>query len=139
MRKVPFASPAWVDLAREALAELVREHGEPGVAISICEAFVDAPPAFADSDGVAAWHLQIDGKQVRVGVGRDDDAEIQIQATWELALPMARLVYTPEMLAEWQRNPPERPPDSNAQVSGDMTSLPSYLSELHNRMAVVTA
>ena len=35
--KVPFVSPAWVDIARGMLEELVSEHGEEGKNCSICE------------------------------------------------------------------------------------------------------
>jgi hypothetical protein len=136
--KVPFASPAWVDIAREVLEELAAEHGVEGETCSACEAFADAPPEFAGPDGYAAWHFYIDGKDVRVGTGRDDDCDIQIQATWELSLPGARLVYTPELRAEWEKNPPKPTEDPNRKVEGDMTGLPSYIGELHNRLAVLT-
>ncbi len=136
--KVPFASAAWVDIARRVLEDLVSQHGEDGQDFSICEAFAGAPEGIADADGFAAWHFHIDGKSVRVGTGRVDDADIRIQATWELALPNARMVYTPELLAEWKKTPPERPADPNEKIEGDMANLPPYLLELHNRMAVVT-
>ena len=136
--KVPFASPAWVEIARGVLEELVSEHGQEDQSFSICEAFAEAPADIADEDGFAAWNFYIDGKSVRVGSGRVVDTDVQIQATWELVLPVARLVYTPELLAEWAKNPPERPTDPNASQLGDMTMVPPYLMELHNRLAVVT-
>jgi hypothetical protein len=136
--KVPFASPAWVDIARGVMEELVAQHGEDGVNYSVCEAFAEAPADISDDDGFAAWYFYVEGSNVRVGTGRIDDADIQIQATWELALPGARLVYTPEVLAERAENPPEPPNDPNQKVEGDMAGLPTYLMELHNRLAVVT-
>ena len=136
--KVPFASAAWVDIARGVLEELVSEHGENGKAFSVCEAFPEAPAEIADADGIAAWHFYVDSRSVRVATGRIADADIQIQATWELSLPGARLVITPELLAEREKNPPERPEDPNQKIEGDMADLPPYLLELHNRMAVVT-
>jgi hypothetical protein len=136
--KVPFASPAWVDIARGVLEELVSQHGVEGETCNVCEAFIDAPAEISNADGVAAWYFYIDGKSVRAAAGRDPDCDIQIQATWELSLPGARLVYTPELRAEWEKNPPQRPADPNQKVEGDMTGLPSYLGELHNRMAVLT-
>lgn len=136
--KVAFASPAWIEIARGVLEDLVSEHGKEGQAFSICESFAEAPSEIADDDGFAAWHFYIDGKSVRVGQGRVDDTDAQIQATWELVLPVARLVYTPELLADWAKNPPERPKDSNASQTGDMTKMPPYLLELHNHMAKVT-
>ena len=137
--KVPFASPAWVEIARGVLEDLASEHGKEGEAFSICESFAQAPAEYADEDGFVAWHFYLDGKSVRVGEGRVDDADVQIQATYELVLPVARLVYTPELLAGWAKNPPERPKDSNGSQSGDMSKAPPYLLELHNRMAKVTA
>ena len=49
--KVPFASPAWVDIARGELEELVAEHGKDRESFSVCEAFADAPKDIADADG----------------------------------------------------------------------------------------
>jgi hypothetical protein len=120
------------------LEDLVSQHGVEGGTCSACEAFFDAPAAISNADGVAAWHFYIDGKSVRAAVGRDPDCDIQIQATWELSLPGARLVYTPELRAEWEKNPPQLPDDPNRKVEGNMASLPSYLGELHNRLAVLT-
>ena len=136
--KVPFVSPAWIEIAREVLEELVSRHGEDGQKFSICEAFIGAPAEFADADGFAAWNFHIDGKSVHVGTGRVTDTDVQIQATWELSLPVARLVYTPELLAEWAENPPKPSADPNVKVEGDMSSVPDYLKELHNRLAVIT-
>ncbi len=136
--KVAFASPAWIKIARSVLEDLVSEHGKEGQAFSICESFAEAPAEIADEDGFAAWYFYLDGKSVRVGEGRVGDTDVQIQATYELVLPVARLVYTPELLADWAKNPPDRPKDPNGSQSGDMTKAPPYLLELHNRMAKVT-
>ena len=138
MEKVPFASPAWVELARDVLEDLIEQHGEDGVNYSVCEAFAEAPDEISDDDGFAAWYFYVKGRSVRVGVGRKTDTDIQIQATWKLSLESARTVYTPELRAEWEKNPPQRPPDPNQKLVGEMTTLPSYLGELHNRLAVVT-
>lgn len=136
--KNPFVSPAWVDQARSALEEIVAECGKEGTKYSVCETFLEAPSEFADDEGAAAWHFFVDGKSVRVGTGRIADADVSIQATWKTSLPRARMVYTPELIAEWQKNPPPPPDDPNIKVTGDTASLPDYLNELHNRMAVLT-
>jgi hypothetical protein len=136
--KYPFVSPGWVRLAETVLTKLIAQHGEEGVNYSVCEAFVDAPAAFADSDGFAAWHFFVEGKKVRVSSGKVDDTDIYIQATWETSLPGARLVYTPELIAERAKNPPKAPDDPNLMIRGDTSSLPSYLGELHNLLAVRT-
>jgi hypothetical protein len=135
--KVEFASAPWLDQARAVLEDLVADHGEDGRAFSVCETFTDAPGSVAES-GTAAWNFYIDGKTVRVGRGTVDDADVKIQADYATALPAARLVYTPEVLAERAKQPPdESAPTPN--VEGDMTNMPAYLIELHNRLAVITA
>jgi len=132
-----FVSPEWVDLAREVLEELVSEHGEPGVKYSVCEAFVDAPEELADENGELAWHFFVDGKDVQVARGRAD-TDFSIQATYLTSLPGAKLVYTPELIKEWEENPPTPPDDPNLKVEGDRSIIPKYLGALHNRLAVVT-
>ena len=132
-----FVSPEWVDLAREVLEELVSEHGEPGVKYSVCEAFVDAPEELADENGELAWHFFVDGKDVQVARGRAD-TDFSIQATYLTSLPGAKLVYTPELIKEWEETPPTPPDDPNLKVEGDRSIIPKYLGALHNRLAVVT-
>lgn len=134
-KKVEFAGPAWIDIARQVLTELAAEHGEPGQVVSVSEAFTDAPPHLADG-GVAAWHFTLNGKTAHVEAGEAPDSDIVIRADYQASLPGARLVYTPEILAEMERNPPDR---SDGQIQGDMSRLPPWISELHNRLAVVTA
>ena len=136
VKKLDFAGPEWVDAARDVLEDLVAQHGEAGKACSVSEAFTDAPAHVAPS-GLAAWHFYIDGKSVRVGVGEDQNADIRIRADYQASLPGARLVYTPEIIAERQAQPPDE--SAAGSVEGDMSALPPYLVELHNRLAVLTA
>ena len=135
---VVFASPAWVDLARVVLDDLVTQYEQRGITFSICEKFMDAPPEFADKRGVAAWHFYVNGNDVRVGRGSVADTDVRIRASWALALPGARQVYTPEFLAEQQKNPTPIPDDPHRSIEGDMSKAPSWLMELHNRLAVMT-
>ena len=133
--KVDFASAAWVDMARAVLEELVAEHAEDDTKLSVCEAFTDAPARVAAS-GTAAWHFAIDGKSVTVGQGELGEADVIIRADYETSLPGARAVYTPEFLAQRESMPP---PEIPPEVKGDTSAFPSWLVELHNRLAVVTA
>ena len=48
-------------------------------------------------------NFYVEGKNVRVGVGRDTGTDILLQFTWELRLEGARTVYTPELGGEWKR------------------------------------
>lgn len=133
--KVDFASEAWVAEVSAVLAELVVRHADDDTKLSVCEVFTDAPATVATS-GTAAWHFYIDGKNVRVGTGEVDDAEVTIRADYQTALPGARTVYTPEYLAQMESMPPpEKPPE----IKGDTSAFPPWLIELHNRMALVTA
>ena len=132
--KVVFASPAWVDVARKVLEELVAEHGEDGKSFSACEVFTDAPPEIAGADGSAAWHFRIVDKTVSVGRGAIEEADMNVSADYKSVLPMVRLVYTPELVAQMQRSRPQAPAES----SRGQATPPSWLVELHNRLAVVT-
>jgi hypothetical protein len=133
--KVEFASQAWIDVARGALEEIVAEQGTPGARFSLCEVFTNAPTSIAPS-GTAAWHFYVDGTTVVVGNGEVDDADLKIRTDYQGILPRARQHYTPEVLAERASEPPEAGFDS---VEGDMSLVPEYLVELHNRLAVRTA
>jgi hypothetical protein len=127
--KVVFASGPWVNAARVILERLVAEHGEQGRTFSLCERFNEAPREISPR-GVVAWHFRVDGKSASVGSGEIDDADVTITVDYAAVLPGARRVYTPEQLAE-------RPPIGT--TSGDLSKAPSYLLELHNRLALITA
>lgn len=74
------------------------------------------------------------GKTVTVGEGEIIDADMNVRADYESVLTAARLVYTPEILARMERNPPQ----VEGEFSGDRSNMPPYLVELHNRLAVAT-
>jgi hypothetical protein len=132
--KLAFAGAAWIDAARDILRELAAEHGVPGARFCLSERFTDAPADVAP-DGAAAWHFRIEGCSVSVAAGDCTDADVRITADYQKALPTARLVYTPEILARRAANPAAPRPG----VDGDMSKAPAYLTELHNRLAVITA
>ena len=135
--KVEFASAAWVDAARAVLEDLVATHGDENLKCSVCEVFSNAPAHVAPS-GTAAWHFYLDGKSVTVGVGERDDVDLRLGGDYEAALPGARTVYTPEYLAEREKQEPD--PDAPApDIQGDMSILPPWIVELHNRLAPITA
>lgn len=122
-----FAGPEWIAAAGMVLRELVAEHGAPGVRFSLCEVFTDAPADVASS-GTAAWHFAVDGHDVRSGPGELAGADVRICEDYARVLPVARLVYTADVMAAME----SRPDDPFA-------AFPAYLVELHNRMALVTA
>ncbi len=133
--KVAFASPEWIDIARTALEELVAAHGETDKSFSVCEVFTDAPADLTGADTTTvAWHFRIVGKTVTVGEGEISDADMPVRADYQTILPIARLVYTPELIAQRQQNASQVEEESTI----DRSNMPTYLVELHNRMAVIT-
>ncbi|MBH80842.1 MAG: hypothetical protein CMQ49_10085 [Gammaproteobacteria bacterium] len=135
MDKVIFGSADWIERARAELEDLVATHGKPGERFSLCEIFTDTPTS-VDPSGTLAWHFYIDGRSVAVDVGEIDDADVKISTDYQGVLPQARLVYTPEYLAERAEQPPGAQFDH---AEGDFSLTPDYITELHNRLAVITA
>lgn len=133
--KLEFAGPEWIAAAREILQDLARRHGRPDDRFSLCERFTGAPRGIAAS-GTAAWYFRIDGASAEVGPGEIADADATVTGDYAETLPIARLVYTPEILAE--RKAKRERGELKAQ-QGDWSRAPRYLSELHNRLAVITA
>ena len=132
--KVVFASHEWIALARTILEDLVAEHGRSGHTFSICEVFTNAPPGLAgDEETVAAWYIRIDGKHVEVGEGAIEGADMSVSVDYDEVLPVARLVYTPEILARRASEQAE-----GTAASERPANIPGYLVELHNRLAVAT-
>ena len=134
--KVDFASAAWVDAARTVLEDLVAAHPDETLKCSVCEVFTNAPAHVAPS-GTAAWHFYIDGASVTVDSGERDDVDLRLGGDYQEALPGARTVYTPEYLAERAKQEPD--PEVQANIQGDMSILPPWIVELHNRLAPITA
>ncbi len=133
--KVPFAGPAWIEHARAILTDLAQTHGEPGRTFSVCERFTDAPRDIFPN-GIAAWHFRIDGQAAHVAAGEIDDPDVTIRADYQATLPTARLVYTPEYLA---KRAADRASGKGPAPSPGMAKAPPWLTELHNRLAVLTA
>ena len=137
--KVPFAGPEWIAIATTVLEEIVAEHGEEGQSFSACEAFTDAPPGVAGKNSTtAAWHFHIVGKTVTVGEGKIDGTDMNVSADYATVLPMARLVYTPELIEQMRKNAPQGKSATDGESASGTENIPPYLVELHNRMAVLT-
>lgn len=133
--KVEFASAAWIAAAQDILADLAATRGRDEDLFSVCEQFSGAPESVAVG-GLAAWFFRIRGKSVEVRAGVLHEADVVVQADYTATLPTARLVYTPEYLAERQR---KRESGEAPAPTGDWSRAPTYLVELHNRLAVITA
>ena len=128
-----FASPEWLEHARDVLERLVAQQGSPGVSFSICEVFTNAPEGLVGPEPTsAAWYFRIKDNTVVVGAGVIDDADLNFRIDYERALPAARRVYPAFLgtllmpivhLVSYLRGKP---------------GAPAYLLDLHNQLAAVT-
>tara|TARA_A100001037_G_scaffold304739_1_gene342557 strand:+ start:7815 stop:8222 length:408 start_codon:yes stop_codon:yes gene_type:complete len=135
MEKLIFASKEWIDRARMELKDLVGLYGEEGIKFSLCEVFTDAPKTINPS-GTVSWYFCIDGKTVTVATGVYDSANIMIRTDYQKVLAQARTIYTDEYLAARAKEPAGSQFDY---AEGDFSATPSYINELHNRLARITA
>ena len=134
--KFNFVSHEWVDQAEIILNDLVSQFGVEGVSFSVCETFSDAPKEI-DASGVASWHFYIDGKSVRVGKGKVENVDVKINFDYAKASVIAKVVYTEEIIAKQKGD--LALVKKNLEKKGKVVKEPpKYLSELHNRLALLT-
>ena len=135
--KFNFVSDEWVDQAEIILNDLVSQFGVEGVSFSVCETFSDAPKEI-DASGVASWHFFIEGKSVRVGKGKVEDVDVKINFDYAKASVIAKVVYTEEIIAKQKED--LALVKKNLEKKGKVVKEPpKYLSELHNRLALLTS
>ena len=135
--KFNFVSDEWVDQAEIILNDLVSQFGVEGVSFSVCETFFDAPKEI-DASGVASWHFFIEGKSVRVGKGKVEDVDVKINFDYAKASVIAKVVYTEEIIAKQKED--LALVKKNLEKKGKVVKEPpKYLSELHNRLALLTS
>ena len=134
--KFNFVSDEWVDQAKIILNDLVTEFGKEGVSFSVCETFTDAPKDI-DASGIASWHFYIDGKEVCVGKGKKENTDVKINFDYVKANVIAKIIYTDKMVAK-QKEETAKAMETLEKAGKDFKEPPDYLSELHNRLALVT-
>lgn len=135
--KFNFVSDEWVDQAEIILNDLVSQFGVEGVSFSVCETFFDVPKEI-DANGVASWHFFIEGKSVRVGKDKVEDVDVKINFDYAKASVIAKVVYTEEIIAKQKED--LALVKKNLEKKGKVVKEPpKYLSELHNRLALLTS
>ena len=135
--KFNFVSDEWIDQAEIILNDLVSQFGVEGVSFSVCETFSDAPKEI-DASGVASWHFFIEGKSVLVGKGKVEDVDVKINFDYAKASVIAKVVYTEEIIAKQKED--LALVKKNLEKKGKVVKEPpKYLSELHNRLALLTS
>ena len=135
--KFEFVSNEWVDQATIILEDLVSQFGKEGVSFSVCETFTDAPKHI-DHSGVASWHFYINGCSIKVGKGKVEDTDVKINFDYQKASVIAKVVYTEEIIAKQKKDLVLV--KRNLEKKGKIVKEPpEYLSELHNRLALLTS
>ena len=135
--KFNFVSDEWVDQAEIVLNDLVSQFGVEGVSFSVCETFTDAPKHI-DHSGVASWHFYINGYSIKVGKGKVEDTDVKINFDYQKASVIAKVVYTEEIIAQQKEDflIAKKNLEKKRKI---LKEPPDYLSELHNRLALLTS
>ncbi len=141
--KYEFASPEWVDYAREWVEKALGDADLEGVDIEFCEEFTDAPAHLAGESGSTGWHMVIKDGKATVGHGVIK-ARTKIVADYQTILPLARMITDPsdeKQVAEMQKIITAAMAEGKFTPPSDMntpgTSVPQ-LGGLHNALAVRT-
>jgi hypothetical protein len=149
--KVVFGSNEWVEAAQRGLDELLAANAArvAGQSITVCEVFTNVPPDLTGgrADGTRAWHFTVkDGRAfARDGELKAEETDMKIVTDYNAILPLARKVYVTEqgdaeLVAAYRE---ELARDGRYRSFGDRSRYPaelgSVLSELHNRLARITA
>ena len=135
--KFNFVSNEWVDQAEIILNDLVSQFGEEGVSFSVNETFTDAPKEI-DCSGIASWYFFIEGKSVRVGKGKTEKTDVRIKYDYAKASVIAKIIYTEEIIAK-QKEETQKALEVLTKKGKEFKEPQDYLSELHNRLALLTA
>jgi len=140
-----YASPEWVEVAREALAEQVERHaGELGDLgkFTLCEVGHN-PPAYLHCGTSLAWHASFDGSTVELQPGElpDQQCDFKLQGDHSIISNIARLQYhgrDPRVVAAARERLSRL---SKWKIHGavpDHRGLATVLRSLHDTMAART-
>jgi hypothetical protein len=93
--RLEFGSDAWVDHARKFLQAKMDAADDriEKAKFSICEAFTDAPAHLGRPGNIAAWHAIVDGRNLTVGAGEIEGADLTIRGDYHAVLEIGRTVY----------------------------------------------
>jgi hypothetical protein len=137
--KFEFASPEWLDALQERLAFYTEQAG-PDLELSLCEVFTGVP-AHLDKhgNGTIAWHCLIKNGQVHFEEVAIDEADVRSETDYEFILPVARRVYSPEVMPEVDAYIATGVADGRMKSTGkDRSKVPASFIQMHNDLAVRT-
>jgi len=139
MTKFEFASPEWIAALRQLLDIYAKKVG-PGLDLSICEIFTDVPKHLDKSgDGVIAWHCRIKNGHVHFEETAIPEADVHTRANYDFIVPIARRVYSPEIMEEVNAYIAKGSAEGKMTSTGvDRSKVPPAFMEMHNDLAVRT-
>jgi hypothetical protein len=90
--KYAFASPGWLAAIHGLIAERASWEikTKPSLRMSVCEVFLNAPPALARADGVIVWSCVIDGADIDFQLRERNDVHFKVLAEYDPILPLGR-------------------------------------------------
>lgn len=140
-----FASPQWVDAAREALTiEVAKRAGslETLEKFTLCEVAYN-PPTYLHCGPSLAWHAKFVGASVEVGTGElpDGECDFKVQGDHSIISNLARIQYLerdPGVVAAAQARLGKLSRWKMVGKAPAHTGLAAVLRSLHDRLAART-
>ena len=77
-------------------------------------------------------------KKCQVSKGKVEDVDVKINFDYKKASVIAKIIYTEEIIAK-QKEEAEKAKETLALTGKRYKKSPSYLTELHNRLALITS
>jgi hypothetical protein len=139
MDKFEFASPAWLAALKEQL-EIHTGRESKDFDLTICEIFTNVPKHLdKNGNGVIAWHCKIAGGKVHFEETAIPEADIHSEADYAFIVPVAKWVYTPEVMKEVDAYTAKGIAEGKMiPRSKNRGKVPPHFVEMHNNLAVRT-
>jgi hypothetical protein len=140
--KYEFASPAWLaaihGIISERAAQMMKQ--TPGLRMSICEAFTDAPPHLADVAGKIVWSCVIDDGVVDFRLAQRDDVRFKVAVDYAAVLPLGQFDTKgdPARQAELSRMSADLIERGVMKIVGQRDSDPRAMPSVHDAIARLT-
>lgn len=142
--RAEFGSAAWVELARRHLQARLDACDDrvERARFSLSEAYSDPPPHLAGPDGRLAWFARMDGRDLEVGLGEIEGADMVVRGDYPAVLQIARTGYGNDEAASRRRlrEVAHRLGGPAAVTEGTSASGPAafVFAGLHDHLAVRT-
>lgn len=140
-----YVSPQWLEAVGAIIAELLPEGVDVGD-YCICEDLTNPPPGRADSAvGTLSWFVRFHDREIEVGAGSPDRADLRITADYAVHHDLSRRVWAgdPEAIATAQRRRESATAAGELRFEGDLSTAPApilaLVSALHDPVARITA